>query len=75
MIGIGTERVCLRPPMHEFASHLGRDDQSWGYSYRGLVQHGGVQRKYGRRRFSIGCIVGVLADLRHGRLEFYLNRR
>lgn len=75
MLGIGTARVTLVPPTHQFVSHLGADDQSWGYSYRGIVQHRGVQRAYGRRRFSIGCIVGVLADLRHGRLEFYLNRR
>lgn len=75
MIGIGDRHVSLDPPVHQFLSYLGADKHSWGFSYRGTIQHAGQQRSYSRRRFGIGCLVGVLVDLHNGRLEFYLNRK
>lgn len=74
MIGIGTENVDLTSYQYRFASVLGIDDQSWGYSYRGLIQHNERMKYYGKK-FSKGCIIGVYVDLFKGHLEFYLNRR
>lgn len=74
MIGIGTSSVDLSSHQYKFASFLGLDNQSWGYSYRGLIQHQGRMKYYGKK-FSVGCIVGVYVDTFKGHLEFYINRR
>ncbi|XP_058832049.1 SPRY domain-containing SOCS box protein 3 [Topomyia yanbarensis] len=74
MLGIGTENVDLQSHLFKFSSVLGLDDQSWGYSYRGLTQHNGQLKYYGKK-FSQGRIIGVYVDLHRGILEFYLNRR
>jgi len=74
MIGIGTDKVDLDAYKFDFVSLLGKDDQSWGYSYRGLAQHNSHFKYYGKT-FSRGCIIGTYLDLERGTLEFYLNRR
>lgn len=74
MIGIGTDKVNLQEFQYRFVSALGLNDQSWGYSYRGLVQNSARLKYYGKR-YVQGCIVGVYLDLFKGHLEFYLNRR
>lgn len=74
MIGVGTEDIRLCSYQYKFASALGLDENSWGYSYRGLVQHNGRLKYYGKK-FTQGCIVGVYLDLVRGTLEFYLNRK
>lgn len=75
MIGIGTEKVdLLTAYQYKYSSLLGLDNQSWGYSYRGLAQHNGRLKYYGKRYSSL-CIVGVYVDLRRRFIEFYLNRR
>lgn len=74
MLGIGTDKVDLQSHRFIFSSFLGLDDQSWGYSYRGLTQHNGQLKYYGKK-FSQGRIIGVYVDLFRGVLEFYLNRR
>uniref|UniRef100_A0A8D8HFS7 SPRY domain-containing SOCS box protein 3 n=4 Tax=Culex pipiens TaxID=7175 RepID=A0A8D8HFS7_CULPI len=74
MLGIGTDKIDLLAHRFKFASVLGQDDQSWGYSYRGLTQHNGQLRYYGKK-FSQGRIIGIYVDMFRGVLEFYLNRR
>ncbi|XP_055537545.1 SPRY domain-containing SOCS box protein 3 [Wyeomyia smithii] len=74
MLGIGTEKVDLQANLFKFASVLGLDDQSWGYSYRGLTQHNSQLKHYGKK-FSQGRIIGIYVDMYRGILEFYLNRR
>ncbi|KAJ6647202.1 SPRY domain-containing SOCS box protein 3 [Pseudolycoriella hygida] len=74
MIGIGTDKVNLQSCQYKYSSLLGLDNQSWGYSYRGLAQHNRRLKYYGKRYSSL-CIVGVYLDLRRRFIEFYLNRR
>ncbi len=75
MVGIGTDKVdLLTSYQYKYSSLLGLDNQSWGYSYRGLAQHSGRLKYYGKRYSSL-CIVGVYLDLRRRYIEFYLNRR
>lgn len=74
MVGIGTDKVDLMACQYKYSSLLGLDNQSWGYSYRGLAQHNGRLKYYGKRYSSL-CIIGVYLDLRRRSLEFYLNRR
>lgn len=74
MVGVGTEHVDVNAHKYRFVSALGQDDQSWGFSYRAIIQHNGDSRYYGKK-FGAGSIVGVHLDLFRGTLEFYLNRR
>lgn len=74
MIGIGTDAVAINSHQHRFASFLGLDDQSWGFSFRGQIQHNKRMKYYGRK-FSRGCLVGVYLDRHIGVLKFYVNRR
>lgn len=74
MFGIGTEKVNLSEYHFSFVSALGSNDQSWGFSFRGVKQHKGEVQTYGNK-FSQGCIVGVYCDLVRGFLEFFINRR
>lgn len=73
MIGIGKESVNLMEYRYKFASVLGLDNKSWGYSHRGMIQHKNILKYYGKP-FSKGCIIGVYLDLSLGTLEFYVNR-
>lgn len=74
MIGVGTSKVNLEVARLTFTSLLGHDSESWGFSYRGCVQHRGLMRKYGLP-FAQGSLVGVHLDMWKGTLEFYLNRK
>lgn len=74
MIGIGTDKVSLTSHKYIFSSLLGSNANSWGFSFRGLIQHNNCMKYYGQK-FVQGCIIGVYLDLFKGHLEFYLNRR
>lgn len=74
MFGIGTDKANPSKYAYKFTSFLGLDTESWGYSYRGSIQHNGQFKYYGKR-FCRGSIVGIYVDLERGLLEFYLNRR
>lgn len=74
MVGIGTEKVDVAEHRYKFSSILGLDSQSWGYSFRGMIQHKGVFKYYGSP-FGTHSIIGVRLDLCKGQLEFLLNRR
>ncbi|XP_055381460.1 SPRY domain-containing SOCS box protein 3-like [Condylostylus longicornis] len=74
MFGIGTDKLKFDEYRYKFVSGLGRNKQSWGFSYRGVKTHNGIAVNYGKR-ITQGCVVGVYLDLFHGYLEFYLNRK
>nr|CAD7401723.1 unnamed protein product [Timema poppensis] len=73
MIGVGTEKVDLLKSEFVFCSLLGLDQESWGYSYKGLIHHDSSSQVYGGP-FSQGSIIGVHLDMWRGTLAFYLNR-
>ncbi|XP_017273842.1 SPRY domain-containing SOCS box protein 3 isoform X2 [Kryptolebias marmoratus] len=73
MVGIGTSEVNLEMFKYSFGSLLGHDEDSWGLSYMGLLQHKGDKVKFSSR-FSQGSIIGVHLDTWHGTLTFYKNR-
>lgn len=74
MIGVGTSKVVLSDWKLRFCSMLGYDQESWGYSYTGKIQHGRLTCNYGSR-YSLGSLIGVHVDMCTGTLEYYLNRR
>ncbi|MEE6497380.1 hypothetical protein FKM82_002732 [Ascaphus truei] len=74
MVGIGTSDVNLDKYRHTFCSLLGKDAESWGLSYTGLLQHKGDKSSYSSR-FGQGSIIGVHLDTWHGVLTFYKNRK
>ncbi|XP_040033139.2 SPRY domain-containing SOCS box protein 3 isoform X2 [Gasterosteus aculeatus] len=74
MVGIGTAEVNIEKFNFSFGSLLGHDEDSWGLSYTGLLQHKGDKVKFSSR-FGQGSIIGVHLDTWHGTLTFYKNRR
>ncbi|KAM9424830.1 SPRY domain-containing SOCS box protein 3 [Pholidichthys leucotaenia] len=73
MVGIGTSEVNLEKFKYNFGSLLGHDEDSWGLSYTGLLQHKGDKVKFSSR-FGQGSIIGVHLDTWHGTLTFYKNQ-
>ncbi|KAJ7984542.1 hypothetical protein DPEC_G00355880 [Dallia pectoralis] len=74
MVGIGTSEVNLDKFKHSFCSLLGTDEDSWGLSYTGILQHKG-EKVHFSSRFGQGSIIGLHFDTWHGTLTFYKNRR
>lgn len=74
VVGIGTAHVDLAAHSRKFIALLGNDAESWGYSYKGDIIHGGSREPYGPT-FGKGSIVGVHLNMWTGTLEFYLNRQ
>ncbi|XP_063474497.1 SPRY domain-containing SOCS box protein 3 isoform X3 [Symphalangus syndactylus] len=74
MVGIGTSDVDLDKYRHTFCSLLGRDEDSWGLSYTGLLHHKGDKTSFSSR-FGQGSIIGVHLDTWHGTLTFFKNRK
>ncbi|XP_050836155.1 SPRY domain-containing SOCS box protein 3 isoform X3 [Serinus canaria] len=74
MVGIGTSDVNLDKYCHTFCSLLGKDEDSWGLSYTGLLHHKGDKTNFSSR-FGQGSIIGVHLDTWHGTLTFFKNRK
>ncbi|XP_026206888.1 SPRY domain-containing SOCS box protein 3 [Anabas testudineus] len=74
MVGIGTSEVNLEKFKYSFGSLLGHDEDSWGLSYTGHLQHKGDKVKFSSR-FGQGSIIGVHLDTWHGTLTFYKNQQ
>ncbi|XP_041942286.1 SPRY domain-containing SOCS box protein 3a [Alosa sapidissima] len=74
MVGIGTSDVNLDKYRHTFCSLLGKDEDSWGLSYTGLLHHKGDKVSFSSR-FGQGSIIGVHLDTWHGTLTFFKNRK
>ena len=76
MIGVATERANIDSHINSFSSLLGKDTESWGYSYHGNIRHNGkVKKYYNGRIWGQGAILGVHLDMWRGTLEFYVNRK
>lgn len=74
MVGVCTDKVDLDTAQLNFRSLLGSDEESWGFSYRGYIQHKGKMQPYGPP-YGRGSIIGVHLDMWKGTLQFYLNRK
>lgn len=74
MVGVGTMDLDLNKYRHKFCSLVGRDGDSWGLSYTGMLHHKGHKLKYASK-FGQGTIIGVHLDMWHGTLSFYKNRK
>ncbi|XP_051988190.1 SPRY domain-containing SOCS box protein 3-like isoform X1 [Xyrauchen texanus] len=74
MVGIGTSDVNLDKYRHTFCSLLGKDEDSWGLSYTGLLHHNGDKVCFSTR-YGQGSIIGVHLDTWHGTLTFFKNRK
>ncbi|XP_049952085.1 SPRY domain-containing SOCS box protein 3 isoform X1 [Schistocerca serialis cubense] len=73
MVGVGTPNAELSKSRYQFCSLLGCDQESWGYSYKGHIQHNGEKKSYGPG-FGQGSVIGVRLDMWNGTLQFFLNR-
>lgn len=74
MVGVGTMEMDLNKYRHKFCSLIGRDAESWGLSYTGMLHHKGHKEQYSSK-FGQGTIIGVHLDMWHGTLSFYKNRK
>ena len=74
MVGLATKAINTSSFIHSFGSLLGHDNNSWGFSYQGFVQHANRKVSYGER-WTTGSTVGVHYDSWRGSVEFYLDRR
>ncbi|XP_063220839.1 SPRY domain-containing SOCS box protein 3 [Bacillus rossius redtenbacheri] len=74
MVGVGTEKVDLVGSALSFCSLLGADKESWGLSYKGMLQHGSQWSSYSAA-FGEGSVIGVHLDMWSGTLTYYLNRK
>ncbi|XP_044759659.1 SPRY domain-containing SOCS box protein 3 isoform X2 [Coccinella septempunctata] len=76
MIGVGTKEGLQNFTNYRFrfCSMLGLDDQTWGYSYHGKIQHDKLTRIYGES-FGLSSRIGVHLDMCSGKLEYYINRK
>lgn len=74
MIGVGTKEALLQTADFEFVDLIGRDDQSWGLSYKGKVWHNGQYRSY-CEPFYDSTVIGVLLDMDAGTLSYFKNGR
>lgn len=72
MIGVGTLKTDTI--IDAYCSLLGRDCESWGLSYRGYTQHGGVKMNY-CRGFVKNNVVGIHLDTWKGTLQFFVDRK
>ncbi|XP_032664497.1 SPRY domain-containing SOCS box protein 3-like isoform X2 [Odontomachus brunneus] len=74
MVGVGTANAEINNAGEIFCALLGRDQESWGFSYKGYLQHDGKTRNYGAT-FDQGNLVGVHFDAWSGTLQFFLDRK
>ncbi|XP_043273489.1 SPRY domain-containing SOCS box protein 3-like [Venturia canescens] len=73
MVGVGTSKAELEMG-YTFCSLLGHNRESWGFSYKGHLQHAGETREYAQC-FGQKSLVGVHLDTWKGTLQFFLNRK
>jgi len=74
MVGIGTANAELHNASEDFCALLGRDQESWGFSYKGYLQHNNKTCKYGTT-FGQDSLVGIHLDTWSGTLQFFINRK
>ncbi|KAG5332211.1 SPSB3 protein, partial [Acromyrmex heyeri] len=74
MVGVGTANAELHNASERFCALLGQDRESWGFSYKGYLQHDGKTCKYGTT-FGQDDLVGIHLDTWTGTLQFFINRK
>ena len=72
MIGICTDEFPYQSFTRKYVHLLGMDNNSWGISYVGRVQHNRQFRTY-MPSFNQGDIIGALLDMEAGTLLFARN--
>lgn len=72
MVGVCTKEAALETKNYEFVNLLGKDDESWGLSYKGTVWHSGQSWQY-CEPFYDSTVIGILLDMDEGTLTFYKN--
>ncbi|XP_011642195.1 SPRY domain-containing SOCS box protein 3-like isoform X2 [Pogonomyrmex barbatus] len=72
MIGVGTPNAELHDASQDFCALLGRDKESWGFSYKGYLQHDGKIYKYGST-FGQDNSIGIHLDTWRGVAFTMLN--
>ena len=51
----------------------GKDNQSWGLTYKGTIWHNGVSHKYCEPFYEPKTVIGCHLNLYDGTLTFYKN--
>ncbi|XP_042903667.1 SPRY domain-containing SOCS box protein 3 isoform X3 [Parasteatoda tepidariorum] len=74
MVGIGTAEADMSQLQNTYISRLGKDSDTWGFSYTGSFYHNGEERTISTT-FDQGSIIGLHLDLWNGTLSFYKNRK
>lgn len=74
MVGVGTPNAELHDSDANFCALLGRDRESWGFSYKGYLQHDGKICEYGTT-FGQDNLVGIHLDTWMGTLQFFVDRK
>jgi len=72
MVGLATKKLDIATFSHQFVSLIGQDSNSWGYSYHGYTQHGGIKTRYGQK-WKEGDFIGIHLDAWRGHLSFFHN--
>jgi len=72
MVGLATRKLDLASHCHSFASFLGHDTSSWGFSYHGKIQHAGSVTRYGEK-WARGDVIGLHVDTWRGHVYCYKN--
>ncbi|KAJ8738031.1 hypothetical protein PYW08_000626 [Mythimna loreyi] len=71
MVGVGTSDVA--DAVRDYTTCLGGTENSYGLSYTGAICQNGVVVD-DCPGFCKGTVIGIMVDMFHGTLEFYLNR-
>ena len=77
-VGISTRKYPLTKSENGFVNVLGGDDQSWGLSALGWIEHNGESKPYTQAFWWCGgrnktIVIGVLFDSNKGTLTYYKN--
>ncbi|XP_072044124.1 SPRY domain-containing SOCS box protein 3-like isoform X2 [Amphiura filiformis] len=73
MVGVGTKRALLHMDNYQFIDMLGKDEQSWGLSYKGTIWHNGRRERYCEPFYDTNTKIGMLLNLYTGTLTFFKN--
>ena len=73
-LALEQRRALLQTNDFEFVDLIGRDDQSWGLSYKGKIWHNGQVQHY-CEPFYDSTVIGVLLDMDAGTLSYFMNGR
>ncbi|XP_035694993.1 SPRY domain-containing SOCS box protein 3-like [Branchiostoma floridae] len=73
MVGVGTKKALLHLGNYQYINLLGRDEESWGLSYKGTTWHNGKYQQYTEPFYDQTTVIGVHLNLYNGTLTYYRN--